>query len=468
MINNRRKFLKYSGQTLGLGLLSSSSLLNTGCALKPHSRHSYIHDIVAPNNMNAVFYWTDIMLQTVRDQSINPPKATRIFAMGHVAGFLAANGLDKKYNNSFKLDAEAPKDIDPAIAYGVACSGAIADAFQSSFYLNRRKFLDQFPNSDKKLRSIKWGEYVAKAITRARAQDGAEPSKSNFYLGRYDRRGDILEWSPTAPFFEAEDGPSFNSFNRGLLPGWGKQKPWIMRDTVRFRAKPFPDVKSPEFAQMYKKIKDLGGKDSKIRTEDQTQIAFFWEDGPRGVTPPGHWQLIAMDLVQKFNYDFVDIARIFALMSVGQADAGITTWDSKFYYDIVRPETAIRKRTHRFNNPHLTEGPDSNWESLIPTPPFPAYTSGHSTFSAVSAKILALAIGRDKITFSGNSPDLVNWPAQLTGVRRTWKSLSGAAKEASSSREYGGIHWEADAVEGLNVGYNLGTYVFNHAFQRRV
>lgn len=463
----RRKFLKNASTTIGYGLLGLSPLV-TACSLKPYSQTSYLGTVVEPQNLNAVYYWTDVMLQTVRDQSFTPPPATRAFAMGHLAGFAAINGIDHEYEDMFGLPEGGPQDANREVAYGVACSHALADAFQSSFLTNRRHFLDRYPDDGAKAKGIEWGEKVGKAVIKLRTQDGAEISRSAFYLDRYRRRTDSLQWSPTGPFYGAPEGPSFSSFSRGLLPGWGAQQSWVMVDTAAFRAPLFPDARSPEFAEQFVKVKELGGMDSKVRTADQTQIAFFWEDGPRGVTPPGHWQLLAMDLLQHFDFDLYRVAHAFALLSLGQADAGITTWDSKYYHDILRPETAIRQRTSDFDNPDPRVTQDSGWSSLIPTPSFPAYTSGHSTFSGVSAMMLALILGKDDVKFSGASPDLVNWPRQLRDVRRTWPSLSAAADEAGASREYGGIHWHADDVEGLKTGRNLGRYIYKKALRKKV
>lgn len=459
-MTSRRKFLK----NLSIG---ASALALAGCTPSMGNKYSYMTTRVDAQNMNPVFFWTDIMLQTVRDQAFNPPRATRAFAMGHLAGFLAMNGIYQEYDQNFVNLPPAPQGADPEVAYGVACSDALADAFQSVFTFDRLEFLNRYPDSEAKALGIQWGHAVGDAIIKMRTRDGAELSQSAFYLGRYPRREGPLKWSPTGPFYGALEGPGFNTFSRGLLPGWGAQKPWVMKDTVSWRAPEFPDYRSDEFARQHYKIRMLGGADSIVRTPDQTQIAFFWEDGPRGITPPGHWQLLAMQLLQDMDYSTYDLARVFAMMSMAQADAAITTWDTKFHHDILRPETAIRTRLQAFRNVSPMAQADPDWISLIPTPPFPAYTSGHSTFSGASAKMLALAIGRDDIKFSGSSPDIVNWPRQLTDITRTWYSLSSCADEAGASREYGGIHWEADNTYGLKTGRELAEYIFNNSFIRK-
>ena len=130
-----------------------------------------------------------------------------------------------------------------------------------------------------------------------RTDDGSEPSEVNYYLGRYDRRADSLRWSPTGPFYSASPGPAFASFDRCLYPGHGKIKPWTMKSGSQFRVAGFYDSQSPEFAEEFDTIRRLGGKESSIRTADQSEIALFWEDGPWGITPPGHMIYIAMQLL---------------------------------------------------------------------------------------------------------------------------------------------------------------------------
>ena len=470
MINKnltRRQILK--SIAIGASYLSVTSTipLLSSCSAPINSRQSYINNVIKAQNASPVFTWTDIMLQAIRNQSITPPPATRAFAMAHTAGFLAVNGIDNKYNTPYRLE-RAPSGTDSQIAYGVAFSKALSEALQSSFVFDRQNYLNGFSNDTSKEKAIQYGTYAANAVIKNRINDGAEPNKSEFYLGRYPKRTDSLKWSPTGPFYGAEFGPRFGTFGRCLLPGWGAQKSWVMKDKKQFLAIDFIDPKSPEFAKQFKKIKAIGGTESRIRTSDQTQITFFWEDGPRGVTPPGHWQIIAMDVIQDMNLPFIEQARLFALMSMAQADAAITTWDSKYTHDIVRPETAIRQRASEFENWEIERLGQSKWTSLIPTPGFPAYTSGHSTFSAVSARMIANFIGRDAVSFSSESPDLVNWPEQLTGVRRSWSSLWQAAEEGGASRIYGGIHWDADNIEGLRVGKALADYVYNNAFQKSV
>src|SRR5690606_6672991 len=111
---------------------------------------------------------------------------------------------------------------------------------------------------------------------------------------------------------------------------------------------------------------------------EQTEIALFWADGPGTATPPGHWLMIAQAISEADGLTLVENARLFALLSLAEADAGICSWDNKFAFEAWRPVTAIQ-RADEDGNP-ATE-PDPDWMPLLTTPPFPTYTSGHSTFS---------------------------------------------------------------------------------------
>jgi parallel beta-helix repeat protein len=101
------------------------------------------------------------------------------------------------------------------------------------------------------------------------------------------------------------------------------------------------------------------------------------------------------------NNTLAESARLFAMISVAQADGAIVCWEVKYRYNFWRPVTAIL-RADEDNNP-LTEA-DRDWAQLLPSPPFPAYTSGHSTFSKASAELLRRFYGTDAITFTMSLP----------------------------------------------------------------
>ena len=463
MKRSRRQFLAAATAVAATPLIS-------GCA-GPHvapfgHRSSYATQILKPRNRNTVFDWIDTALQQVRDQRVLTPRAAYNLGFATAAGFLAANGIARTYEEPYGIGA-GPGGADPEVAYGVAFAEAAAEAFQQPFLFERIAFLGRFPGSEAKSLGVDWGMEAARRVLTMCTDDGSEPSETNYYLGRYARRTDSLRWRPTGPFYGAAPGPAFASFDRGLFPGQGKIQPWTMTSGSQFRGRDFHDAASPEFAEEFETVRRIGAAESTTRTADQSEIALFWEDGPWGITSPGHFIYIAMQLLQDRGLEFIELARAFALIGMTQCDASICAWDNKYHHDILRPESAIRARAPEFANADPRVRRVAGWRSYIPTPEFPAYTSGHSTFGAAAAEMIALFLGRDDVAFSGRSPDEVLWP-QLRGVTRSWNSLGQMAEENGMSRIYGGVHWYLDHTEAMKSGRAIARQAFRKTFPKRV
>ena len=457
--------MDYSRRQFLIGAVAASTFPAAGCVSPYGHPSSYTTQILKPQSQNTVFHWVDVALQQVRNQRILTPRAAYNYALTTVAGFLAANGIVQAYEEPFGV-GPGPRGANPEVAYGVAFATAAAEAFQQPFIFELATFKNRFPGDEGKSLGAEWGRSVARQVLKMRTDDGSEPSEANYYLGRYKRRTDSLRWRPTAPFYSASPGPAFASFDRGLFPGHGQIKPWTMTSGSQFRASDFYDPASPEFAENFDTTRLLGGADSTIRTADQSEIALFWEDGPWGITPPGHFIYIAMQLLQDRGLSFIELARAFALIGMTQCDASICAWDTKYHFDILRPESAIRVRAPKLGNPDPRVARQANWRSYIPTPEFPSYTSGHSTFGAAAAEMIALIHGRDDISFSGRSPDEVLW-TQLVGVTRHWTSLSHMAEENGMSRLYGGVHWAVDHTEAMKAGRAIAQQAFRSTFRKK-
>lgn len=364
--------------------------------------------------------------------------------MTHIAIYDALNEIEGNHNPySYTFPgvsvARPPANLSASTAAYIVLSH-LYPARESIFrtqWLNSINAIDRAPRI---VAAIAWGTYVGNLVVNSRRGDGSNRTVT------YTPIDACGKWKPTLP-----------AFAEPLLPQWKRVKPFGVSRIVLFRAQAPPRINTRVFADSYQEVASLGSINSTTRTADQTEIAFFWEDGSGTVTPPGHWQVIAQDLSRKFSLSRIENARLFALLSIAQADAAISAWDSKYTYNYFRPITGIRERC--FARTDLAMDPE--WTPLIPTPPFPSYTSGHSTFSGASARILELYFGTDDIPFSGASPDPQKWPDVLPGVTRAWSSLSEAAEEAGQSRIYGGIHWQFDNTEGLKSGRAIADQTFD-------
>ena len=103
---------------------------------------------------------------------------------------------------------------------------------------------------------------------------------------------------------------------------------------------------------------------------------------------------------------------------------------------------------------------ESTWIPLLKTPPFPTYTSGHSTFSGAASTVLASLYG-DATSFASQTDGHLA-PEQrpldaLQIVTRHFDSFTQAAEEAGMSRIYGGTHFNFDNIAGLRTGRQVGT-----------
>lgn len=233
------------------------------------------------------------------------------------------------------------------------------------------------------------------------------------------------------------------------LPHWGKVKPFIIGSVARFRPPPPPSLGSEAYARDVKEVRELGGALSSVRTADQEQIARFWSDFSYTTSPAGRWNEIAAKALETRPMTVREKARLFAILNVAMADAGIATWECKYHYRFWRPVSAIHE-TFDDGNPATT--PDRKWKSLLPSPSHPDYVSGHSTFSGAAAWILTHSLGvpQEKIEVANGD---------MPGVTRSFGSYEEIAKEAGRSRIYGGIHFSTANEEGRKMGQRIAADV---------
>jgi len=213
-------------------------------------------------------------------------------------------------------------------------------------------------------------------------------------------------------------------------------------------------------------------------TDRQKMIAEYWANGPHTETPPGHWNLFAQFVSVRDHHGLDDDVKMFFAMNNAMFDAGIVSWGGKRAFNSVRPVTAI---PYQFQGQTIRAwgGPGkgtvsmdgSKWipyqPSTFPTPPFPEYISGHSTFSAAAAAVLRLWTGSDKfgasVTFSPGSSTIEPGITPAGAVTLHWATFSEAANEAGISRRYGGIHFESGDVVGRAVGAAVGVQALRKA-----
>lgn len=379
-----------------------------------------------------VIEWNRAALNAIRFTRINPPAASRALAITHAAVFDAVNGIQRTHRPYF-VTALAPAGASPEAAVAAAAHAALTALFPATnFTALHDAQLAAVTNAAARDAGAAWGRSVAASLLALRAGDGATN------VVPYTPGTDPGEWRPTPP----ANAPA-------LLPGWGLVRPFTMVSGDQFRPQPPPALNSAAYAYEFATVKQYGAVNSTVRTANQTEIARFWADGAGTVTPPGHWNVIAQKVAAARGLSLAENARLFALLNFATADAAISCWDAKYAYNLWRPVTAVREADHD-GNPETAGDPD--WTPLIATPPFPEYTSGHSTFSRAAATVLAGFFGTDAIPFTTTSDD-------LPGVTRSFAGFSAAADEAGISRIFGGIHWPSANLHAQACGWLIGQQV---------
>ncbi len=236
------------------------------------------------------------------------------------------------------------------------------------------------------------------------------------------------------------------------LPHWGRVKPFILESADQFRPPPPPALDSERYASEVQEVKEKGGLAPGTRTKDEELTARFWSDFSYTTSPAGRWNEIAGKAIEGRSLTVRQKARLFAVLNVALADAGIATWDCKYHYRFWRPVSAIQE-TMDDGNPATI--PDAMWNSLLPAPSHPDYVSGHSTFSAAAAWILTKELGNPEKRI-----EVTN--REMPGVVRTFGSFEEIAKEAGRSRIYGGIHFQSANAAGAELGRKVAVYVLRN------
>jgi membrane-associated phospholipid phosphatase len=272
-------------------------------------------------------------------------------------------------------------------------------------------------------RSDSFGKLMAMAImTWARTDGGHEawgPLRRN--RANYVPPSGAGRWTATPP-----------AFAKPLLPYWGENRPFVLKSVKDCPAPPPPEYSEEPSSVFYKNAQEVYNI-SNAATQEQRQFALYWADDPaKTPTPAGHWLFIANDLLKTRKANLAEAAQTLARLNIAMSDAFTAGWATKYALNVLRPVTYVQGS---FN---------SNWvPSLMITPPFPEYPSGHSVQSSAAAGVLSLIFG-ENTAFTDNTHNDRGWGP------RTFTSFNAAANEAALSRLYAGIHFRF-GVEGGQV-----------------
>jgi hypothetical protein len=410
----------------------------------------WILTLAPPSFANEVLQWNETTMKAIAANGQNPVASTRTLAMVQVAVHDALNAVSRRYDAYyFEGPGDPAASPDAAIAaaahtvlvgviggYGTPAQKGATFALVDQAYAASIARVTDPPARNK---GVAVGRAAGAAILALRKDDGA------FRDAPYTPGVGPGKWRPHPNPVPANPPIANPDLARGYLPsaapGWGNVTPFTLLSASQFWLPGPPALTSQTYARDYNELKNVGGKVSAVRTDDQTQIARFWFEGP------GTWNTIARTGATSRNLDVRDSARVLALMNLAMADAYIAGFKIRYVYDLWRPVTAIREGDNDGND--ATVG-DPAWDSHQNTPAVSEYPSTQSTFSGAAAVVLAATLGTDQVSFTFTSGK------PFDGITRSFTSFSQAARESADSRVYAGIHFRSACEDGLALGRKIG------------
>jgi PAP2 superfamily protein len=382
--------------------------------------------------------WMQRLMETVRDEQLSPPIASRIYAYTGIALYEAVvPSMPQNRSLSGQLHAmpQMPR-TDASLTYDwpLVANSALAAVASGLFQNTSETALQRFAALRDAI-ELERGEIVPVNVFNRSREQGEALAGVVLQWATADNYAATRELSYTLPtgnpaFWVPLDG------QRPLEPFWGNLRtfalPLVSSCDVPLNIEFSTDAASEFYAQA-DEVRAVGAS----LTPEQQAIALFWADQPgETATPPGHWVSIENKMVDQLGLSLGRAAEMYALTGIVLADSFISAWEVKYRVQLIRPITYIDAYI------------DANWKPLINTPPFPEYPSGHSAASGAAATVLTDLFG--EVAFSDNT--------HLTRMlpQRSFTSFQQAAEEAAMSRLYGGIHYRVSIENGLAQGRCVG------------
>lgn len=406
---------------------------------------------------DTVLDWNRVASDVLRDNTSlqNPGMASRSMAMMNLAIYdaigMTSPGSTLFYDYGGGHNSPGYSYSDKAAAAQAAytvLSGVYADQ-QATLDTALASSLALIPDSQAKIDGVTLGATIGQSVLNRRANDGYDT------MSQYMPTDEPGHWQPDP----------LNPDQEAWGPDWGNVETFALQSNTQFLPPPMPALTSQEYTDAFNEVKSLGSVNSATRTQDQTDIGYFWAYDREGMGTPHRMFSHVLDTIAVQEGNTVkENAELFAKATVAIADAGITAWNSKFEYDFWRPVTGIREADTDGNPDTIA---DPNWTPLgAPggdgtdfTPPFPTYLSGHATFGGALFGVLQEFYGTDDIAFTLESEELDG-----AAAIRDFDSFSEAMAENGRSRVYLGIHWNFDDTVAQVTGTEIAQYIANGPF----
>jgi len=469
----RRSFVLTSA-ALGAGLTWASQSRAATPYDPPDTGFAYLVATDSP-----VLSWNRLLLRAIANTQTQATVAARACSLLNEAIYNAWAAYDTQA--SFTLAGMARRPVGEkssstlAMALSYAAYLVLVDLFPTQKALFDARLSDFYSLSGFAPGSIaqQVGQLAGTSLLQARHGDLSN-QLGDIVAGAYadytgyvavnppDRLIDYRRWQPRS-FVNASGQTVVQQY---LTPQWGLVRPFALISGSQFR--PVMQHTTTTWDEADQLLAYSAALD-----DNSKSLVELWAANPGTVSPPGQWMQIAEQVALNDRYSEDQNVKLFFAAAQAVHDAGVASWDCRRYYDSIRPITLIPYYYAGRSiiawagyNQGIKTILGQTWipyqRSTAPTPPFPEYCSGHSTFSACAAAVIAGLRGSDAVTVKGRVlPGGItfemNTPKQQ--VDFTWATLSDAAHAAGLSRRIGGIHFQQADLDGRALGEKVGAVV---------
>lgn len=377
--------------------------------------------------------WNEVASQILLNTNRGGAQGYIDLAYVHVAVYDAVNAIDGTPHTVFAVrPTNVPEGASPDAAAVEAAFRILIDRFPAqATYLNAQyaASLATIPDGQAKIEGIAVGREVASQFLALRAGDGWNASVP------------VILGSGPGAWIPTSNAPP-------AVPWAGQMRPFGIESSAQFRTDPPPALTSDEWSADYNEVKKFGSINSPDRTPEQTTLGRFF-------LAPAAPQLAAgiRQLSFENGLSLSQNARLFALVYVSAGDASIAGFESKYFYQLWRPITAIRAGDTD-GNPD-TEG-DSSWTPLAATPNHPEYPSAHAFSTGAVAEALRQFFKTKKLRLTLAS--------SVTGTTMSFENLDGLTKAVDDARILAGFHFRTSCVRGGVLGMKVAKYIARNYF----
>ncbi len=381
-----------------------------------------------------------------------PPQVARAYGYTGIANYEAVvNGIDAGKTLQGQLTGFAPGSIAKpninlaynwAISSNAATAAIIKKMFDQDLSAANISAVDSLEALQLKSlslnaspgtvqRSIDFGKNVAAAVYQYSLNDGGNLSYKDPFQLPFSMPADAFCWVPTSAALHP------------VSPFWGNNRPFLMQDVANTQPLAHKLFSIDSASSFYQEALNVY-RQVKRNTPQQVSIVKFWADDPFNTcTPCGHTFNIMTQLLEESNASLEKASVALAALSISENDAFISCWKAKYTYNLIRPVSYIKK----YIDPAFT--------TVIGTPAFPAYSSGHSCEIGAGSRVFIKFFTNG----DGNYSLADRSQLQYGFAIRNYSNFDDMAKECADSRFFGGIHYAMDNEVGLESGKMIGNNI---------